>query len=340
MSRFIVENKADWEELERLVARARRSLRGMSAEELTRLDVLYRRTTLHLAQAGTRTTDAKLIHYLNSLTAAAHSVIYLSPRRSVFAGAARFMKEGFARAVARTWRYHAVSALLMLAGALLAYVAVVRDPLTAYSIMPAGEVRLPGATAEQLQLALRAGRGESGGTKFFFASFLFQHNLKVGLLSMATGVLAGIPTVLLTFYNGMMVGAFSAIHHLRGIYADYWAWILPHGVSELWAIVLFGGVGLMFGHALISPGRRSRAESLRDAGVEAAKICVGAGAMLVVAAIAESYVRQSNLPNGSRLLLAGATALFWLAYFAGGFRAERAVRGVRPGCADAATGTR
>src|SRR5690606_19447553 len=121
MSSFVSRNKHDWEELEALLKRARKSLRRLSYEELNRLDVLYRRTTIHLAQVATRSSDRQLISYLNGLTAAAHSLIYVPPRTSLLAGAGQFVMEGFARCVARHWRLHAISAALLLGGALLAY---------------------------------------------------------------------------------------------------------------------------------------------------------------------------------------------------------------------------
>ena len=104
MSSFITRNKPEWDELERLVERGRRSMRSLSPRELSRLDVLYRRTTIHLARATTRTTDRQLVGYLNDLTARAHSLIYLPPRRSMFSGAFLFLIEGFARCIARHWR--------------------------------------------------------------------------------------------------------------------------------------------------------------------------------------------------------------------------------------------
>jgi hypothetical protein len=75
VSSFFARNKPDWNELEALVRKGRKSLRRMSPEELSRLDVLYRRTTVHLSQVATRTTDSRLIAYLNDLTAAPHSLI-------------------------------------------------------------------------------------------------------------------------------------------------------------------------------------------------------------------------------------------------------------------------
>ncbi len=302
---FVSRNKPEWEELERLVARARKHIRRMTPAELARLDVLYRRTTVHLAQVATRTQGAGLAKYLNDLTAAGHSIIYLPPRKSAWAGAFRFATEGFARSVARTWRFHAASALLFFAGALVAYFAASRDPLAAYALSMPGDIRQPGSTAEQLEKVLTAGRDVGSDEKFFFFSRLFNNNVQVGIMSLCLGVLAGVPTVFLIMYNGMIVGTLTALHHQAGIYADYWAWILPHGVTEISAIILCGGVGLLLGKAVLSPGALTRMESLRRAGNEAVAVTLGMAAMLVVAALIESYLRQSYLSNESRLRRGG-----------------------------------
>lgn len=315
MQDYISKNKPEWAELDHLVDRAQRHSRRLSPQELDRMDVLYRKTTIQLAQVASRTRDRSLIAYLNNLTARAHSVIYLPPRRFPLKGAWRFLYDGFAQAVARTWRFHAASVLLMVLGGALAYVAAMRDPLAAYAILPASEIRQPGTPPDQLLRFLREGREMAGGFKFLFASVLFTNNLRVGLLALTTGVLAGLPAVLLMIYNGMILGALTAVYHGAGIQGEYWAWILPHGVTELSAVALCGGIGLMLGDAVVSPGLATRGESLKRAGSEAVRILLGVALMLVFAAIIESYLRQSNLSLPARYLFAGGTALFWVAYF-------------------------
>ena len=326
MSSFVARYKQDWDELERLVRKARRWTRSLSAAERERLDELYRRTTIHLARVSTRTDDEQRVNYLNSLTAAAHSIIYLPPRESVVHKAGMFVWEGFARAIARHWPEHLVSAILLIGGAVIGYAAAVSDPVLAHALWPSQDERQPGSTPEQLLTHLRHGRDESGGQKFFFASFLLQHNLKVGILAMATGVLAAVPTVVLMIFNGMLLGVFAAIHYEAGIRAEMWAWILPHGVTELSAIILCGGIGLMLGNAVVRPGELSRNESLLRAGREAALVCVGVAGMLVLAALIESYVRQSHWSTGARLLFATATGVFWAAYVGHGVYRERQAR--------------
>ena len=143
-------------------------------------------------------------------------------------------------------------------------------------------------------------------------------------MALCTGILAGVPTIFLLLYNGMLLGAFTAMHHRADIYVDYWAWILPHGITEISAIILAGGVGLLLGKAVLSPGELTRLESLRRAGNQAVPVCLGMAGMLVLAAIIESYLRQSYLSNAARLTFAGLSALGWTLYLVNGALRERA----------------
>ena len=143
MGDFVTRNKPDWDELEACwLAHAARCA-ALRPEELNRLDVLYRRVAVHLAQVRTRTRDERLATYLNGLAAAAHSVIYLPPRHGVLGGITAFAAYGFAQTIARNWRYHLASVLLLVAGAFLAYHAATHDVLAAYALSAPGDPRQP-----------------------------------------------------------------------------------------------------------------------------------------------------------------------------------------------------
>lgn len=325
MSDFIVRRKQEWAELDILVRKAGRwaGMRRMTPEELHRLDELYRRAAIDYAQVCSRTRDPQLQQYLNRLVAAAHSVIYVPQRTPIGKRAAMFVIDGFARCVARNWKYHLLSFVLLLSGVLAGYESSRRDPAASYALMPEQEFRRLGAGKEQLEEWLRGGRDETSEKKVFFASFLFSNNLRVGMMSLAAGVLAAIPSVLLIVYNGMILGVFTAVHHANGIYGEYWAWILPHGVTELGGIILCGGMGLCLGRAVVCPGKYSRIQSLTQAGREAFRTVMGVAVMLFGAAFIESFIRQSHLTTHERFWFAGATALLWGGYFLWGFYRER-----------------
>lgn len=312
-------------ELDALLNKARgRGPSGLTSEELARLDELYRLATIHLAQVRARTQNEALIQSLNRLVARAHSFIYISPKDNPLKRILRFYTIGFARVIARTGVFHLAAALLFVFGAFIAYHATSAHLSAAYAIMGPQEIRLPGVSREQLEWVLRSGRDQSTGEKLQFASLLLTHNTKVGFTAFVLGILAGIPTVFLLLTNGAMIGAFAHIHHEKGIVAEMWAWLLPHGVTEIGAIFLCGGAGLMLGMALIRPGHRSRTQSLVIAAREAVRIVMGVVPMFIAAGFIESFLRQSHMSTQGRIIFAAASALFWAVYITIGALAERA----------------
>ena len=66
-----------------------------------------------------------------------------------------------------------------------------------------------------------------------FANVLFNHNTMVGILSFGLGLAAGVPTVMLSVYQGLALGAFLALHYDRGLTVDFLGWLSIHGTTEL-----------------------------------------------------------------------------------------------------------
>jgi uncharacterized membrane protein SpoIIM required for sporulation len=119
-------------------------------------------------------------------------------------------------------------------------------------------------------------------------------------------MLAGIPTVILQLYNGLVIGAFASIFMGGPWSVDFLAWILPHGIPEFTAISLCVAGGLLLGGAVAAPGRRSRRIALRDA-VDSALMLFGVAVPLFfLAAILESFVRESMLGTAARVGIAVA----------------------------------
>jgi uncharacterized membrane protein SpoIIM required for sporulation len=91
--------------------------------------------------------------------------------------------------------------------------------------------------------------------------------------------------------------------------------VLPHGITELGAIVLAGAAGLAVGATLVFPGRGTRLTELARVGRSAATIVVGAVAMLALAGLIEGVFRQLVIDTATRYALAAATLVGWVAYF-------------------------
>ena len=316
---FRREREAGWRELEALLARADRSgLKSLEADELYRLPLLHRAALSSLSVARAISLDRNLVEYLESLCARAHVHVY-GGKHSYGSTVRRFFAETFPRRVWAMRRAVAVSALLMTLGLACGYLLTLRDPDLFYGFVPEGlaQGRNPTSTPEELEQVLYLGgeEDEEPAGLSAFAGFLFTHNAQIGLLCFAVGIAAGVPVALLLFTNGVILGAFAALYARADLTLPFWLWILPHGVTELLAVVLCGAAGLRLGASLVFPGRHSRVDSLALEGRHAAVVVIGCIALFLVAGLIEGYFRQLVQDDGVRLSMAAATTLLWTLYF-------------------------
>src|SRR5262249_26861492 len=233
-------------------------------------------------------------------------------------GLPRFFLADFPATLAATAWLQAVVAVLLIAGALVGATLVSEDPTTIYACIPswmhpAGELeRLVSSQAARDAFLKRA--PVPFGFKTLFSTLLFTHNMQVGLAAFASGILAGIPTLLLAFYNGITLGAFATIFANGTTQVRFWAWLLPHAVPELLAITLCSTGGLLLGKAVVAPGRDGIARSLREAGRPALELVIASILLFIIAATIESFVRQSMLSTPARFAAAGTALVLIVAY--------------------------
>ncbi|MGE3172029.1 MAG: stage II sporulation protein M [Planctomycetota bacterium] len=312
--RFRREREAAWLELEELVVQCeRRGLRRLGPNRLARLPVLYRAAVSSLAVARASVLDRGLNAYLEALVARAYVCVY-APRRTVTAVAVEFAAARFPAAV-RGIGWHVLAATAtMLLGAGIAAALYAGDPDTYWYFVPAAMAsgRDPGATTEFLRATLFGGED---GELLTFAAFLFTHNATVAILTYGLGFLFGVPALLLLLYTGLMLGAMTALYCDRGLGAEWFSWILPHGITELGAICLAGGAALALAQALVLPGRAARLDRLADVGRAMGAVLAGAVAMLLLAGMIEGVFRQTVQSLPVRYALAAITLLCWSLYF-------------------------
>ncbi len=306
---FRREREELWRALERLLDSIDQyGLRALEAAELERLPRLYRAALSSLSVARAVSLDRNLLDYLEGLAARAYIAVY--GRSRPFGEVARaFLLHGFPAAV-RAHAAHVLTAtLVLLAGVLVGHELVAQEPTHFYAFVSAdlaGE-RGPGASTQSLREVLYD-RGAGADWLLAFAMALFTHNAQIGLLAAALGFVAGLPTLLLVFQNGLMLGAFGALYGERGLGLEFWAWVLPHGVTELLAIVLCGAAGLAMGEGLLFPGRLTRRASLARAGRRAAPVVIGCVGLLFIAGLLEGLFRQRVQDIGVRREASAARA--------------------------------
>ena len=325
-SEFRRTREAGWRDLERLIdAAEKRGIRALAPDDLQRLPLLYRAALSSLSVARAIALDRNLLLYLENLSLRAFFVVY-GPRSGMLAGCVRFLQTDFPAAV-RTARLHLLLAVIAMAvGTTVGFVLTVGDEAWFSTLVPAELAggRGPDSTRESLLakeiFAPWPGFAVALG---IMANFLFNHNTVVGILTFSFGLAAGVPTVLLLAYQGLMVGAFVALHYNRDLTVDFLGWIAIHGVTEIGAILLCGAAGLVLAEKILFPDRYSRVDSLAQHGRRAAEIALGAVLLFFIAAILEGVFRQliSNTPG--RFAVAAITASAWLIYFVRPFGRRR-----------------
>lgn len=321
--RFRREREADWAQLERLLDKAEKgSAAKLSNEEILAIPVLYRSTLSALSVARETSLDRGLIEFLETLCARAYFFVYGS-RATLQDRLARFFSHDWPRAVSGLWRETLASAALMLLGALMAAWLVNLDPEWFYAFVPAELAggRDPAASTESLRETLGGSDGHSGLS--VFAAYLFTHNAQVAILAFALGFALCVPTGLLILYNGAVIGAFVSLFVSRGLGVEVGGWLLIHGVTELFAVILAGAAGLRIGWTVAFPGDRPRLDAAVEAGRTAAITMGGVLVMLFIAGLLEGYGRQLIVNTGARYAVAAFIGLIWVVYFYGPRRGQR-----------------
>ncbi|MGR3513408.1 MAG: stage II sporulation protein M [Paracoccaceae bacterium] len=314
-TRFRAEREADWQRLERLVLKAERNgVQSMGFAEARDLAELYRQATTSLAIAREISLDKGLLDYLEALTARAYLSVY-APQERVGGIFRRFLTGSASAAMRRSWPYLLVGFLTMALGALAGGLLYFEDA-SWYSVFLPPELaagRGPGSSSAELRAVIYGDDGHEGLGAF--ATYLFSHNTRIAIFVFGLGVFLCAPAILLTFYNGLILGAFVALHIDRGLGYDIFGWLSVHGVTELSAICIACAGGLRLGTAVLFPGRLTRAEALRQTGRDAAKLAIVAALMLVVAALLEGFARQLLQDFSSRVILGWGVGALWLAWF-------------------------
>jgi len=316
--RFRAEREAEWRRLEEIVATAEsRSVRALSDDDLLALPVLYRGALSSLSVARETSLDLELVTYLENLCARAYFFVY-----GVRTTAGKRLRAFFARdwpnAVRSLWKETLVALLLTGLGAFAGFALVTADP-SWYDVLMPGDLaqgRDFTASTESLRQGLYDGGGADGKNLLsLFATFLFTHNAQISIFAFALGFAFGVPTALLLVFNGTTLGTILALYASRGLGMEMGGWLIIHGTTEIFAIVLSGAAGIRIGWSVVFPGERSRLEAATESGRSAAIVMGGVVLMLALAGLLEGFGRQLIVSDAARYAIGLGALAAWLAYF-------------------------
>ncbi|MGB0412035.1 MAG: stage II sporulation protein M [Pikeienuella sp.] len=316
-ARFRAEREADWKRLDAIVTRAeKQGVRSLNFDDARDLATLYRQAANSLSVAREISLDKSLLTYLEALTARACLSVY-APQETLSGVVTRFLTIGAPQAMRRCFGHILLAFLAMGLGA-LAGAALYFESADWYGLFMPGEMiggRSPLSTVDELKESIYQDDVSGLDQLSAFASYLFSHNTRIAIFVFALGAFAGIMTFWLTFYNGLIIGAFVALHIDKGLAWDIFGWLSIHGVTELSAIIVAAGAGFRLGSAVLFPGRRTRRDALRHNGRDAVKLALVAAIMLIAAAVLEGFGRQLVQDTSTRLIIGWGVGALWLAWF-------------------------
>jgi uncharacterized membrane protein SpoIIM required for sporulation len=296
LQKFVTGERKYWTELETVLDKLESEPQyHMSLEELKQFHYLYQRTSADLAKITTFASEPEMRRYLESLVARAYGEIHETrekPHRLAlwqwFFGT---FPQTFRRHVGAFW----LSLAITLVGCAFGALALRFDPEAKAVVMPFSHLR--GDPAERVAREEKAVEDPLQGEKTSFSTFLMTHNTKVAIFTLALGMTWGIGTVIILFYNGVILSAVALDYVLAGQTKFLLGWLLPHGVIEIPAILLAGQAGLILAGALIGWGNRTALRGrLRQISGDLVTLILGVAIMLVWAGVVEAFLSQYHEP--------------------------------------------
>jgi uncharacterized membrane protein SpoIIM required for sporulation len=283
---YVLAHAHEWQRLEALVHRGR--LSGTESDELVDL---YQQVATHLSVVRTSAPDPSLVAHLSSLLAKARNKA-VGTRVSSWRGFASFFTERFPAALYRLryWWLGCLAANVVVTAVMMLW--LLDHPNVEQSLLSPDEID---------QLVNNDFEGYySEYAASHFALQVWINNAWVAALCIAFGIL-GFPVILALFSNIENLAVIGSIMHRHHHGQQFWGLILPHGLLELTAVFVAGGVGLRLFWSWIEPGELSRTQSIAREGRTAGTVALGLVCVLLVSGLIEAFVTPSGLPTWARI---------------------------------------
>lgn len=296
---YVLAHAEEWRRLETLLRQRR--LSGAESDELVEG---YQLVATHLSVVRTSAPDGALVAHLSSLLARARNRA-AGTRTGSWRPVGAFVTERFPAALYRLrwWWLGCLAVNVVLAAVMMLW--LLENPGVEQSLLSDAEV-------DQLVNEDFAGYySESAPGRF--AAQVWVNNAWVATLCLSLGIL-GLPVVYLLFQNVANLAIIGAIMTRAERGELFWGLILPHGLLELTAVFIAGGVGLRLFWSWVEPGALTRTQSVAREGRTAATVALGLVVVLLVSGVIEGFVTPSGLPTWARVGIGVTAEVTFLAY--------------------------
>lgn len=304
----------------RLAEAQRRGLKSLGEHGVREFVADYRELAADLARLQTASRGAAQpeVFYLSRLVAGAHNLLYQG-RSISLVDVVRYFMVSVPAEIRRAWRPIVLAAAMLFLPMLISALAVKQSPDVAEILV---SPHMHERAEDGVRRAQTEGEGYVDVPEIFrpvMASQIVANNVQVSYVAFASGILLGVPTVLLLVINGVSIGSIFGLYAAKGIFPMILAFVAPHGVLELFAICVAGAAGLLLGKALLIPGERTRRRALKEEGGRAVRLIAGVTLLLVIAGMIEGLISPIPWwPLEGKLAVSGLTAVLLYLYLRSG----------------------
>lgn len=277
---FIKQNKARWEEFEKVIKTPRQAQPDKLAE-------LFIQLTDDLSFARTQYPESRTTQYLNSLASKVHLEIYKN-KREESNRFITFWKYELPEVMYHTRKPLFYAFVIFVIAGTMGAVSTIYDDTFVRLILGDAYVNM---TLENIRNGnpTKVYSSQSELMMFFYITW---NNILVSFRVFVFGVFASLGTGFYLFYNALMVGTFIMFFYQQNQLGQALPVILLHGTIELTSIVIAAGAGFTMGNSLLFPGTYSRLASFKQGAVKGLKIVMGLVPFFILAGFIESFITR------------------------------------------------
>jgi hypothetical protein len=218
-TRWIEKRKPYWAKLESLLNQSNNGgLKSLSRSDLQELSLLYRQTAADLAAIREDRGSVHFARYVNQLLVRAHNTIYSGHRASPMA-ALSFFWMTYPAAFRRNLNHSLQAVLIFLIAGFVGAVLTYQNPDFKTKLLGPQMVE----TIDRHEMWTHS----IVGIKPLASSAIMTNNMSVGFTTFALGITAGLGTIYMMAFNGLLMGVIGMACYLAGMSLQLWSFVAP-----------------------------------------------------------------------------------------------------------------
>lgn len=301
---FIKQKREEWKRFEDM-------LKQQESLNPDQLSDLFIRLTDDLAYARAYYPKSRIVGYLNALAASIHLSIYRNKKER----RGRFQEFWSTEVPFLSYKLRMpmlYSFLFFLLFSIIGAFSAEYDPDFVRLILGDNYVN---QTLRNIEDGRPMGIYDSASELSMFVR-ITSNNILVSFRVFAFGVLCSVGTVVMLFYNGIMLGSFQYFFYQKGLLAHTASTIWIHGTLEISAIVIAGAAGIAMGNSFLFPGTYPRMYALKRGAKDGIKLLLSLVPVFIMAGFLESFVtRYEYMHWFPKFVIIGSSAFFILYYY-------------------------